>query len=366
MASRECLNPLIAFMKKDHITGKNKLSGFFNLKKTVEETGNDRYLLLFKHQFYSSLLEIFLNDSRGEPILLPCRKCVNCQLNRAQEWAIRNTLESREYDPDSCLFITLTYDDDAVKSYQRHIIDYKGRIYEWYSLWKPDLQAFVKKLRDIFKGRRIRYYGCGEYGSHTLRPHYHLLLYGLSLQDLATIVYKNKTYAVVKKRDTKDGSFYYSELLEDEVWQKGFVDISLFSPFTASYVSRYCTKKVSDQKRIDGFIFFNGLQTEFNCMSLKPAIAKNYAIKNLSEIYKDDEFLYHFNSKTLVLKPIKYWDRLYDIESPDNMAFIKENRKEFAKLNSYLERLETNLNISEYLRNIEEVENKKLRERSKV
>lgn len=352
-----CLNPLIAKIKYNNNTKKNELSGFENFRKYCEKFGIDEF-----HQISK------INELRYsvDTILLPCRKCINCQLNRSQEWAIRNTLESYEYDDSECLFLTLTYSNEKISHLQKHIIYKNGDIIEINSLWKPDLQKFIKKLRDVFDDKKIRYFACGEYGSKTRRPHYHLLLYGLSLRDIAIKVYQNKNWSLSLKYISNSYEYYYSELLENEVWSKGFVDVSTFSPFTAGYVSRYCTKKLSDKKFIDGYIFYNGLQKEFLVMSLKPAIAKNYYIKNCDEIYKNDEFLYHFNNTTIPLKPFKYWDRLYDIERPDEYKFIKENRKDFSKMNEYFSQLETNLSISEYLRNQEDMLYKKLKERSKV
>ena len=71
------------------------------------------------------------------------------------------------------MFLTLTYDDD-------HVPD-NG------SLRKKHAQDFIKRLRRQMEyyndTRKIRYFLCGEYGPQTQRPHYHAILFNLSLSD---------------------------------------------------------------------------------------------------------------------------------------------------------------------------------------
>lgn len=69
-------------------------------------------------------------------------------------------------------FVTLTYNDENI------ISDDNGL----YTLHKPDLQSFFKKLRQNeirVKGNysKIKYYACGEYGGLYQRPHYHIILF---------------------------------------------------------------------------------------------------------------------------------------------------------------------------------------------
>lgn len=56
------------------------------------------------------------------------------------------------------------------------------------SLRRQDVKDWLKSSREAYKrshGKRLefRYFEVGEYGSHTHRPHYHILLYGISLAD---------------------------------------------------------------------------------------------------------------------------------------------------------------------------------------
>lgn len=94
------------------------------------------------------------------PLQVPCGTCIGCRTTRAQHWALRCHLESLEHR-DTCV-TTLTYED-------RHLPP---------TLEKRHLQAFMKRLRKLNK-KRIRFFGCGEYGERWGRPHYHVILFGL-------------------------------------------------------------------------------------------------------------------------------------------------------------------------------------------
>jgi len=93
---------------------------------------------------------------------LPCGKCLNCRETRSAEWALRLEHESH-YWTDTC-FLTLTYDEENL------LID---------DLDPVELKNFIKRLRKVIKVP-IKYYACGEYGELYGRPHYHLIVFGLS------------------------------------------------------------------------------------------------------------------------------------------------------------------------------------------
>ena len=98
-------------------------------------------------------------------LLVGCGKCVMCRIAKRREWTLRLIHES-VYWEDS-VFLTLTYSDDYLPK--------NG------SLDKRQLQLFIKRLRKSLNGRSIKYFACGEYGDNTERPHYHLIIFGISL-----------------------------------------------------------------------------------------------------------------------------------------------------------------------------------------
>lgn len=83
---------------------------------------------------------------------------------------------AESYSHAHSVFTTLTYSEEELP--------------ENGSLSKRDAQLFLMRLRNELRrkeGRSFRYYLCGEYGDKTLRPHYHAILFGLSMADMAKI-----------------------------------------------------------------------------------------------------------------------------------------------------------------------------------
>lgn len=93
--------------------------------------------------------------------VVPCGKCPECLRARANAWAFRIHTEMQHSTHPR--FITLTY-QCTPKSFNG-----------FDTLKKKDFQDFMKRLRNRTKNR-LKYYACGEYGSETERPHYHLVL----------------------------------------------------------------------------------------------------------------------------------------------------------------------------------------------
>nr|WAE43510.1 MAG: replication initiator protein [Microviridae sp.] len=140
---------------------------------------------------------------------VPCGKCTACRISRTREWSLR-ILHELSYWDNSC-FVTLTYDNE-------HLPD---------QLVKKDLQDFFKRLR---KSKNIKYFACGEYGDQFGRPHYHAIIFGLSINDDCVHLIK-----------TVNGKNYYSI----DSWYKGYVDIGGVTYNSARYVAGYIQKKYS-------------------------------------------------------------------------------------------------------------------------
>lgn len=96
-------------------------------------------------------------------IVVPCGNCPFCSATRRSDWATRLHYESKLHY--SSKFVTLTYANPHLTFAHNQP-----------QLVKADLQNYFKRLRK--KGYKLRYYACGEYGSKTFRPHYHVILFG--------------------------------------------------------------------------------------------------------------------------------------------------------------------------------------------
>lgn len=124
----------------------------------------------------------------------------------AKAWALRCHLELQQHD--SATFTTFTYDE-------KHLPP---------TLQKRDLQLAIKRLRKaVGTARAIRFFASGEYGEKTERPHYHAILYGLSVRD--------------------------RDLIQD-AWRLGGTRSYDVSPAAISYTAGYCSKKIGYKKLI--------------------------------------------------------------------------------------------------------------------
>jgi hypothetical protein len=122
------------------------------------------------------------------------------------------------------------------------------------------LQLFSSVFRRHFDGVRIRYYLAGEYGTRTLRPHYHAIVYGIGLSDFSDLEYRGCN-------ERKD-PFYSSRVMSD-IWSNGFILMSDVTWKTCAYVARYVLKK---QGKSSDFHVSRGSVPEFNLSSRCPGI----------------------------------------------------------------------------------------------
>ncbi|WNK14452.1 MAG: replication initiator protein [Microvirus sp.] len=165
-------------------------------------------------------------------------------------------------------FITLTYED-------KHLPDD-------YSVQLRTLQLFMKRLRKHEKGKRIRFFGCGEYGDQTLRPHYHALLFGHDFTDKK----------VFKKTDY--GPVFTSEIL-DKIWGFGYCSTAAVNYKTASYVARYVLKKITGDRADDHYLrlhpnrgTLHHVGPEFATQSVRPGLGTSWFNKFKSDAFPSD------------------------------------------------------------------------------
>lgn len=136
---------------------------------------------------------------------------------RVNDWIVRNLAEKKKHR--AYCILTLTYDNEHLPA--------GGELNH------RDVQLFLKRFRKSIAPIKIRYFGCGEYGSrkNTHRPHYHMIVYGFCPDDL---VYSHTDDSGIK--------FYRSKYIAD-LWQCGFVVVCTeLSDRTIPYVCKYLNK----------------------------------------------------------------------------------------------------------------------------
>lgn len=187
-------------------------------------------------------------------MLVPCGQCIGCKLDRSLEWATRISHEASLHSKSS--FVTLTYED-------RHLPPNN-------SLRKKDVQDFMKRLR-FFSDHPLRYYLCGEYGSESLRPHYHICLFG---EDFSSdrVPYKGPPLTQFR---------YWTSPSLTARWGFGHCIVADLTFETAAYTARYVTKKINGAKAPEHY----GLrEPEFSLMSRRPGIGDDWLKKNVVDL----------------------------------------------------------------------------------
>lgn len=248
--------------------------------------------------------------------LVPCGKCVGCRMDYSREWADRMTMESMLYDKDKMIFLSLTYDDEHLP------IGESGK-----AVLKPkDLQDFMKRLRiraERETGQQnLRFYGCGEYGSTTGRPHYHVIIYGLEVFDKKPF-FINKMFQQI----------YISDWLAD-IWGNGLVSFGNVEWRSCAYVARYVMKK---HKGKDAISYYDdkGITPEFVRMSNRPGIGLPYFERNYERIYENDNIILPpIDGKPNIVKPPRYFDDKYaslNEECRKHLEYWKMRRRENAE-----------------------------------
>lgn len=231
---------------------------------------------------------------QGRRLMLPCRKCVGCRLDHSREWANRVVMEQCYHDES--WFLTLTYDDEHLPP-AYPVDSATGEILSVHAtLVKEDIQKFLKRLRKN-SGQKIRYFLAGEYGSHTYRPHYHLLLFGLHLDDLQLL------------RQNFAGQPYYISDFISKCWPYGIHILGRVTWQSAAYVARYTMKKAThgfDRR----YYAAAGIEPEFQLVSRCPGLGRQY--------YDDHPELFDFVTYSVVtpqggqrMCPPEYFRKLF-------------------------------------------------------
>lgn len=283
---------------------------------------------------------------------VPCGKCLGCRLDYARRWADRLLVELDHTGKG--LFLTLTYNDDHVP--RASVVDDGNEIFLGQTLDVRDLQLFNKRLRKHFEDREIRFYGIGEYGGLTERPHYHEVVFGIDLEDF------RDDLEVVGVNEL--GQEYYTSQEMQFLWTEidyltgkrqciGFVGLSEISYNTCAYVARYCMKKAFNETNKfeslrDNEEYFNAFKQEFSVMSRRPGIGAYYLEDHPDDAEYTKVWLSDQNGSKVVNLP-KYCLEKIKNKDFDRYSKIMDERKAGAKDSEWLRTFGTDLPYDQYL-----------------
>lgn len=251
----------------------------------------------------------FVRDKKGEVftsskpsdwlkgVPFRCGKCLACRVAKRREWTTRLILEM--VNSSAGCFLTLTYDEKFVPWAD-----------DSRTLDKRDAQLFMKRLRrNVERNFRshnrdvpqIRYFLVGEYGKvSTQRPHYHIILFGLSDTDFDVIKAIDDAWRVPSRSDGPGESYGYWELsplnAKRVAYCAGYVAKKLIQPHkfykkvTKTVVdsvgrSLNVEKRILDRSKSDRTD--SGVLREFRLMSRRPGLGSAH-IFNLVALWKSN------------------------------------------------------------------------------
>ena len=282
------------------------------------------YDLSLRHELHFDDWNLHLKNA--EFVSIPCGNCIECRLYYSREWASRCMLEAMQYSHN--WFLTLTYDDEHLP------LNDLGNP----TLRTEDFTNFIKRLRTKFEREKnfqgCRFYGNGEYGDESLRPHYHVLLFNCPLDDLTEDIpffdKETKKVILIQKKDQDGLPMYFSQFVKD-IWPYGNIIIGRVSWNSAAYVARYILKK---QKGVNADFYKQfHLVPEFIRMSRKPGIGGAFFDINADKILKDDKIYLYKKGGSFCCTPPRYFEKFceknlaYNRLLYDNKIKRQEKRK---------------------------------------
>lgn len=253
---------------------------------------------------------------------VPCRQCMCCRLKKVQSLRMMSDLYlyDRYMNGQGASFVTLTYSDNFLPVNDSGII----------TLRKSDFQKFNKRFRVNLVRNNFnipyKFIACGEYGGKLSRPHYHIIMLGI-------------TQAIADE---------FVPLSWNHI-KNGISDIGSLARGGLNYVLKYCTK-TSLGKDAKKLYDDNGVERPFICHS--KSLELDYFVRNLEEIENNNFALRHKGK--LVSLP-NYYRKKYDVHNQfdTSVALVQKKRvadsqgltlSEYDKIHAYC--LERELVIS--------------------
>lgn len=168
-------------------------------------------------------------------------------------------------------FVTLTYNDENVPLSENGLLN----------LDPVHLRNWLKRLRKRMSNEgdfKLRFYGVGEYGSKTWRPHYHVLLFGYP-----PCTCGNRFISPEQTNTERRRRCFSCRVLAD-TWTSGNIYNGDLTPQSARYCSGYVVKRMTKHgdERLDG------RHPEFARMSNRPGIGADMMSNVAQSLVKFD------------------------------------------------------------------------------
>jgi len=171
-------------------------------------------------------VELKLPD--GSKRLVQCNHCLNCGIARQLGWTIRICLEAQEHISSS--FATLTYTDENRPGFLRY----------------PDVQLFLRRLRKTTPNT-VRFFCCGQHGTKYGREHWHIILFGASMEHLCQL--SNAKLLIIPGQDPQGLAQSGTAL-----WPGGSMHIAPLNVHRARYAARYSLRSTLSDKKTENVV----------------------------------------------------------------------------------------------------------------
>lgn len=229
---------------------------------------------------------------------VPCGTCICCREEQARQAAIRIAHEATCHEANA--FVTPTYNDQNIPAYGS--LDYSH------------LVKFLKRLRKHYG--KLRYYAVGEYGDESLRPHYHLCIFGHSFSDDRIIT-------------RREPHLLWTSPMLTKIWGHGNVTVGALTFETARYTASYVTKKLRSKQRYVRIDETTGelVAVEQPRAFMSDNLGKNWWIQYGHQLEYNDYVI--INGKKQ--KPPKAYDKWLTEIKPTVMQEVKTKREKQAK-----------------------------------
>lgn len=215
-------------------------------------------------------------DMRTYYVPVKCGKCLECKQQKQREWVVRLSEEIR--NNNDCLFVTLTFDEKNLKSFQCSDENETATL---------AVRLFLERIRKK-TGKSVKHWLITELGEENGRIHLH-------------------------------GLIWTNADLIKEKWQYGNVFIGTFvNERTIFYITKYMLKEQKIKPNFEGKIL---------CSS---GIGKSYlnradAKRNTFKEENTDE-TYRLRNGQKINLPTYYKNKLYNEEQKDKLWIAKQEK----------------------------------------
>jgi hypothetical protein len=220
--------------------------------------------------------------------------------------------------------LTLTYDNDHLPPDA--------------SLVKRDYQLFLMRFRKCFSAYKIKYLLVGEYGDKSLRPHFHLVVFGIPLTIL------NGNFSInpgpLHLSSVPGSNRLYSCVVSD-LWPYGFNMVGPAGEQCMRYVSGYVQKK---QYRDSGVKAYDDTGRIPPFLRVSQGMGKDWCLANADSLRQS--LCIPFGRFRLPIP--RYFRKLLGIEAKDYIDSLADSYLESFDL-FMKERFVTSLSSSELL-----------------